>query len=77
MRNIREVLRDRYESTEESIRILDSTPLAELDLNEQVYTSEEFEDMSEVELAQTSQAGEVSPARDPPPAPESPPKLRF
>lgn len=62
MKNIRDVLRDRYESTEEAERILDSTPLSKLDLEENTdtYTEAELAEM----YPETSSGEDVSPSRN-------------
>lgn len=72
MSNIRDVLRDRYEAAEEAYRILDSKPLATIDLDEHFddYTTDE--DVSAAGLTD-----DVSPQQDSFPAQDPPTKLRF
>lgn len=74
MNNIRDVLRDRYESVEEAHRIADSNFMADLKLDESFDDYSDGDYLPESELADT---GRTFSHQDPSSADHPPTKLKF
>lgn len=72
---IRQVLQDRYESTQDALRILEETPLRDIDLDEAVegFDEDGYAEADEFSMADASE-GASQPAQTPPMAQDLPSK---